>query len=88
MEWLKQATKRFKQKNGKSYNYGYTFWIQDEWENVPNDCFGSCGHNINDSYVIPSIDLIIVRQGNENPQREQRNIFVETLVEKIVSAVE
>ena len=86
--WMKQATSRFKQADGKSHNYGYTFWVQDEWENVPKDCFGSRGHNINDSYVIPSLDLVIVRQGNDNPPRAQRNRFVETLVEKIVSAVE
>jgi len=86
--WLKKATSRFKQADGKSHNYGYTFWIQDEWENVPKDCYGSRGHNINDSYVIPSLDLVIVRQGNDNPPRAQRNRFIETLVEKIVSAVE
>ena len=85
---MKQATGRFKQADGKSHPYGYTFWIQDEWENVPKDCFGSRGHNINDSYIIPSLDLVIVRQGNDNPPRQQRYIFVETLVEKIVSAIE
>jgi CubicO group peptidase (beta-lactamase class C family) len=86
-EWLKQATSRFKRVDGKSHNYGFTFWVQDEWENVPKDCYGSRGHNINDSYVIPNLDLVIVRQGNDNPPRDQRNKFTETLVEKIVESL-
>lgn len=87
-DWIKQATSRFKQANGESHNYGYTFWVQDTWENVPHDCYGSRGHNINDCYVIPSLDLVVTRMGNDNPPRDQRNLFVETLMEKIVEAVE
>lgn len=87
-EWLKQATSRFRQENGDTHNYGYTFWVQDTWENVPQDCFGSRGHNINDCYVIPSLDLVVMRMGNHNPPREERNNFVETLMTKIVEAIE
>lgn len=87
-EWMKKATTRFKQANGEApMNYGYTFWIQDEWDKVPRDTFASRGHNINDCYVIPSLDLVITRQGNDNPPREQRNHFIKTLLEKIVSAL-
>jgi CubicO group peptidase (beta-lactamase class C family) len=86
-DWIKKATKKFTQANGKTHNYGYTFWVQDEWENVPKDCYCSRGHNINDCYIIPSLDLVIVRQGNDNPPRYQRNNFVETLLEKIVSSL-
>jgi CubicO group peptidase (beta-lactamase class C family) len=86
-EWMSQATSRFVQETGESHNYGYTFWIQDEWENVSRDTFGSRGHNMNDCYVVPSLDLVIARQGNDNPPREQRAAFVENLVEKIVQAV-
>lgn len=86
--WMKQATSRFKQANGYKHNYGYTFWVQDTWENVPHDCFGSRGHNINDCYVVPSLDLVVMRMGNDNPPRDQRNLFVETLMTKIVAAVD
>jgi len=87
-EWLKVATSRFVRDNGETPSpYGYTFWIMDEWEHVPKDCFGSRGHNMNDSYVIPSLDLVIVRFGNENPARDKRGEFVETLVSKVVAAV-
>jgi len=86
--WIKQATSRFKQANGDAHNYGYTFWVQDTWENVPRDCYGSRGHNINDCYVVPSLDLVVMRMGNDNPPRDQRNLFVETLMTNIVEAVD
>jgi CubicO group peptidase (beta-lactamase class C family) len=86
-EWMMRATSRFVQENGASHNYGYTFWIQDEWENVPKDTFGSRGHNMNDCYVVPSLDLVVVRQGNDNPPREKRSTFVRTVLEKIVQAI-
>jgi CubicO group peptidase (beta-lactamase class C family) len=87
-DWLKQATSRFKQANDEAHNYGYTFWVQDTWENVPSDCFGSRGHNINDCYVVPSLDLVVMRMGNDNPPRDQRNLFVETLMEKLVESIQ
>ena len=87
-EWMKKATKRFKQADGSTNNYGYTFWIQDSWENIPHDCYASRGHNINDCYVIPSLDLVVARQGNDNPPRPERNAFIETLLTKIVEAVD
>ena len=86
-DWMKQATSRFVQSNGESHNYGYTFWVQDEWEKVPKDTFGSRGHNMNDCYVVPSLDLVVVRQGNDNPPREKRSLFMRTVLEKIVQAI-
>jgi len=86
-DWMRQATTRFTQDNGESHNYGYTFWIIDEWGNVPEDTFSSRGHNMNDSYVVPSLDLVVARQGNDNPPREQRAAFVEALMTKIVRAI-
>jgi len=86
-EWMRLATSRFVQSAGESHNYGYTFWVQDEWENVPKDTFVSRGHNMNDCYVVPSLDLVVVRQGNDNPPRGERNLFVKTVIEKIVAAI-
>ncbi|MCW4049547.1 MAG: serine hydrolase [Candidatus Bathyarchaeota archaeon] len=86
-EWMKQATRRFVQANGESHNYGFTFWIQDEWENVPKDTYASRGHNMNDSYIIPSRDLVVVRMGNDNPPRGDRSRFIETVIEKIAAAI-
>jgi CubicO group peptidase (beta-lactamase class C family) len=86
--WIKQATMRFRRDDCTTpVNYGYTFWLQDEVDGVPTDTFGSRGHNINDCYVIPSLDLVIARLGNDNPPREQRNAFVRDLLAGVVRAV-
>jgi CubicO group peptidase (beta-lactamase class C family) len=86
-EWIKKATKRFKQADGGSMNYGFTFWILDKWDNVPDDAFMTQGNNMNDSYVVPSLDLVVVRQGNENHSNEDRLNFRKTLIQKIVAAI-
>ncbi|MBN2335259.1 serine hydrolase [Candidatus Bathyarchaeota archaeon] len=86
-EWLRQATRRHVREDGESMNYGYTFWVQDRWENVPRDTYMSMGHNVNHCYVVPSLDLVVVRQGNENHTGEERSRFVEKVIEKIVAAI-
>jgi CubicO group peptidase (beta-lactamase class C family) len=86
-EWMSVATRRFVRENGETpRNYGYTFWIQDDLEDVPADLFMSRGHNMNHSYVIPSLDLVVVRQGNENRQAENEPPFASALIQKIVAA--
>ena len=85
--WMRQATSRFKQANGDSHNYGYTFWVQDEWEDVPKDTFMSRGHNLNHCYIIPSLDLVVIRQGNENHTSRERSLFMKKLIQKIVAAI-
>ena len=86
--WMKLATKRFVRENGESpVNYGYTFWIQDDWEGVPEDTFSSRGYKMNDCYVVPSLDLVVARLGNDNPPRDVRRTFTKTLMQKIVAAV-
>lgn len=87
-EWMKLATSRYVRENGESpVKYGYTFWIQDDMENVPKDLFMSRGHNMNHSFVIPSLDLVVVRQGNENRQARGQPPFSTTLIQKIVAAI-
>ena len=53
---------------------------------VPDDMFMSRGHNHNNSYVIPSLDLVVVRQGNDNRRLPGDN-FQTTLIQKIVGAI-
>jgi CubicO group peptidase (beta-lactamase class C family) len=86
-KWITKATSRFVQNNGESMNYGYTFWIQDEWRNIPKDTFMTRGNNLNDSYVVPSLDLVVVRQGNENHTNDERLNFRKTVIQKIVAAI-
>lgn len=86
-EWIKLATSRFVRDNGETpNNYGYTFWIDDEIEHVPKDLFMSRGHNMNNTYVIPSLDLVVARQGNEN-RRVGNPPFQSALIQKIVAAI-
>ncbi len=86
--WMNLATSRFVRDDGVApVKYGYTFWIQDDMENVPSDLFMSRGHNMNHSYIIPSLDLVAVRQGNQNRQPQGRPPFSTTLIQKIVAAI-
>jgi CubicO group peptidase (beta-lactamase class C family) len=87
-DWLRVATSRYVRDDASAPSpYGYTFWIQDELEGVPNDLYMSRGHNLNHSYVIPSLDLVVVRQGNQNRQQRGEPSFANTLIQKIVAAV-
>jgi len=87
-EWLKQATSRFIRDNGETpARYGYTFWIQDDVDYLPDDTYMSRGHNMNHSWVIPSLDLIIVRQGNRSEPRHEGSQFVKNFIQKIVEAI-
>jgi CubicO group peptidase (beta-lactamase class C family) len=87
-DWLDAATSRFVRDDGSTPSpYGYTFWIQDSLEGVPKDLFMSRGHNLNHSYVIPSLDLVVVRQGNQNRQLRGEPPFATTLIQKIVASI-
>ena len=87
-EWMRLATSRHVRADGSSpMPYGYTFWIQDGWDGVPSDTFSSRGHNMNDCHVVPSLDLVVARLGNDNPPRAERSEFVETYMRRIVAAI-
>ena len=86
--WLDLATSRYVREDGTApMQYGYTFWVMDDIDGVPNDLYMSRGHNLNHSFVIPSLDLVVVRQGNQNRQLPDEPRFANTLIQKIVAAV-
>lgn len=86
--WMKLATSRYVRDDGATPNgYGYTFWVMDEIPDVPNDLFMSRGHNQNHSFVIPSMDLVVVRQGNDNRREIDGVDFSSTLIQKVVAAI-
>ena len=60
----------------------------DGIEGVPDDLFMSRGHNLNHSFVIPSLDLVVVRQGNDNRRIRGEAPFSDRLIQEIVAAVE
>jgi len=87
--WIDLATRRHVRGDGSTpSNYGYTFWVMDGIEGVPNDLYMSRGHNLNHSFVIPSLDLVVVRQGNDNRRMDREQPFADTLIRRIVAAVE
>lgn len=86
--WINLATSRFIRDDGTTPNgYGYTFWVMDDLPNVPKDLFMSRGHNQNHSYVIPSLDLVVVRQGNDNRREINGKSFQTALIQKIVASI-
>jgi len=87
--WLDTATSRYVRDDGTTPSpYGYTFWVMDQIDDVPDDLYMSRGHNLNHSFVIPSLDLVVVRQGNDNRRNEGDAPFMDSLIQKIVAAVD
>ncbi len=61
--WIDLATRSSQSINP---SYGYTFWVNAEgtlWPGVPKDAFGLMGFATNRCYVVPSLDLVVVRLG-------------------------
>lgn len=83
--WMELATRRHVRADGTSpKEYGYTFWIYDQVDGVPPDTFATHGDRCNDSYIIPSLDLVVIRQGNMNvPDRAATR---QALIRKLVAA--
>jgi CubicO group peptidase (beta-lactamase class C family) len=61
--WVEQATRSSQNLNR---NYGYTFWVNTagtQWPSVPKDTFAFMGYASNRCYIVPSLDLVVVRLG-------------------------
>jgi len=66
-------------------SYGYTFWVNTDgalWPTVPRDAFAFRGFTVSRCYVVPSLDLVVVRLGYAPP-----NWGEETLLPAVVGAV-
>jgi CubicO group peptidase (beta-lactamase class C family) len=87
--WMRLATRRFVRADGSTpNNYGFTFWTHNGEEGVPADTFMSRGHNLNHSYVIPSLDLVVARLGNDNRRQPGGSVpFQTALIQQIVAAI-
>jgi CubicO group peptidase (beta-lactamase class C family) len=65
--WIDLATKSSQQLNPK---YGYSYWVNTSgelWEGVPKDAFAFMGHESTRCYIVPSLDLVVVRLGYAPP---------------------
>lgn len=65
--WIDLATRSSQDLNRK---YGYTFWVNTDgtqWPTVPRDAFAFQGYGSNRCYIVPSLDLVVVRLGYAPP---------------------
>ncbi len=67
-EWWIDLATRSSQKLNRSY--GYTFWVNTDgaqWPSAPRDAFAFKGYAANRCYIVPSLDLVVVRVGYTPP---------------------
>lgn len=59
--------------------YGYMWWLLDDVDGVPDDAYAAQGHDGQFIYVIPSLDLVVVRTGtyvkDPGPSTADPNLF-------------
>lgn len=81
--WIEMATQSSQAQNPE---YGYTFWVNTKgtrWRGLPTDMFALEGYNSNRCYVIPSLDLVVVRVGS-GPPRWNESDFISGVVDAII----
>lgn len=70
-------------------NYGFLWWNNSTnlWPGVPSDAFAAMGKFDNDMLIVPSLDLILIRQIGEDPE-PNRKINKLELFKLVVEAVQ
>ncbi len=61
--WIDLATRSSQSAN---LNYGFTFWVNTagtRWPHAPKDAYAMMGFATNRCFVVPSLDLVVVRTG-------------------------
>jgi CubicO group peptidase (beta-lactamase class C family) len=85
--WVELATRSSQDLNR---SYGYTFWVNTDgghWPAVPKDAFAFQGYASNRCYVVPSLDLIVVRLGYAPPVWPD-NAILPSVVNAVVDSLE
>lgn len=74
--WVRESTRR----SSPTYpHYGYLWWLNNRgtlWEDVPGDAFQAEGASEQHVYVVPSLDLVVVRMGESVGNRWRDNTFL------------
>jgi CubicO group peptidase (beta-lactamase class C family) len=81
--WIELSTKSSQELNA---SYGYTFWVNSDgalWPSVPRDAFAFRGYASTRCYVVPSLDLVVVRLGYAPPMWEEGELLP-SVVEAII----
>jgi CubicO group peptidase (beta-lactamase class C family) len=66
-QWIETATRSSQALNS---SYGLTFWVNttgEQWPSLPKDAFAFKGYGSNRCYIVPSLDLVVVRVGYGPP---------------------
>ena len=67
--------------------YGFGWWLNTDasmwWPDVPTDAFAALGFNSNGLYVVPSLDLVVVRLGT-GPQDWEERLFLSRIARAVV----
>lgn len=66
-------------------NYGYLWWlnVDQEWDRVPADHFRADGLEEQNVYVVPSLNLVVVRTGETVTYPWKDNVFLGTICEAV-----
>jgi CubicO group peptidase (beta-lactamase class C family) len=73
--WIEVATKSSQEIHP---SYGYTFWVNTNgelWPSAPRDTFAFRGYAATRCYVIPSLDLVVVRLGFTPPNWSEESLL-------------
>ncbi|HEX3725488.1 MAG TPA: PQQ-dependent sugar dehydrogenase, partial [Pirellulales bacterium] len=57
-----------------SQRYGYLWWNNSthHWPNVPADAFAALGRFDNDMLMVPSLDMVVIRQVGDDSQHDRK----------------
>ena len=66
--WLKESTSPSQDLNK---SYGYLWWnnTPKKWPDLPQDAFAALGKWDNDIFIVPSLDLVVIRQSDLAPAK-------------------
>jgi len=80
-EWVEESTRPSQWEN---LSYGYYWWLQD-YPDAPTDMFMADGFQTKRIYVIPSLDVVAVRIGENDGDDWDDNAFLKPIVESVAS---
>jgi CubicO group peptidase (beta-lactamase class C family) len=70
--WVKEATAPSQDMNPE---YGYLWWNNTtgkKWPGVPTDAYAALGRAQNNMLIVPSLDLIVIRQIGDDPDTKRK----------------
>jgi len=73
--WMDLATRTSQEYNP---DYGFTWWVNTagtHWPKLPRDAFALAGYRSNRCYIIPSLDLVVIRIGSGTPTWDEQGLI-------------